>query len=182
MNDALLQILDQYQAAHPEEAAMVERVRVLASAHDDCFERTCLPGHITGSAWVLSPDRTQCLLLHHRKLDKWLQPGGHVEGDDRDLIASARREVLEEVGLHDLDLVHDGILDLDVHSIPARTREPRHEHFDVRFLFAAPTRTLVANDEVADARWVQLDEIGDVHGDESVLRAARKIRSLCAPS
>lgn len=148
-----------------------------AACHRDHFE----PGHFTSSAFVLSPERDALLLILHRKLGLWLQPGGHIEREDPDLVAAARREVLEEVGLDDLELVHDGILDLDVHAIPARPKEPGHAHFDVRFLFRAPSRSLVTSDEVDDARWVPLDEIGDVHGDESVLRAARKIRSLCAP-
>ena len=72
----LLDMLKRYSSRYPDEAEMLARIRHLVESAPDCFQRTCRPGHITGSAWVLSHDRTKCLLLHHRKLDRWLQPGG----------------------------------------------------------------------------------------------------------
>ncbi|TWT85559.1 NUDIX domain protein [Posidoniimonas polymericola] len=180
MNDPLLQILDQYQSAHPDEAAMVERVRALASTHDDCFERTCVPGHITGSAWVLSPDRTQCLLLHHRKLDKWLQPGGHADGD-RDVLRVAIREATEESGLDGIFALSPEPLDIDVHRIPERRNaagevtEPAHEHHDLRFLLATDQPTPIAvSDESHDVRWCTPREVHALTQEESVLRLLRK--------
>jgi hypothetical protein len=77
----LLELLDRYAERFPEEDAVTERIRSLVFEHPDCFERTCRPGHITGSAWVLSPDRQKVLLVHHAKLDRWLQPGGHSDGE-----------------------------------------------------------------------------------------------------
>jgi 8-oxo-dGTP pyrophosphatase MutT (NUDIX family) len=135
------------------------------------------PGHFTASAFVLSPDRAALLLVHHRKLDRWLQPGGHVEAGDADLIAAARREVLEETGIAGLALEHADSFDLDIHPIPALGSEPPHEHFDVRFLFRARTRDLRVSSESKAVRWVPLTEIGAAGSDESVLRAVRKLQS-----
>ena len=133
------------------------------------------PGHFTASAFVLAPDRGALLLVHHRKLDRWLQPGGHVEPGDADLLAAARREVLEETGIAELALERTGSFDLDVHPIPALGPELPHEHFDVRFLFRAGTRALRLSSESKAVRWVPLSEIDRADSDESVLRAVRKL-------
>lgn len=181
MNDALLQALDEYQQRWPAEAAMVARVRGLVAAHQDCFHRTCLPGHVTGSAWVLSPDRRRCLLLHHRKLGKWLQPGGHADGDT-DVLRVAMREVCEESGLGAVyPLLEGRPLDVDVHRIPARTdasgniTEPAHDHHDLRFLLTTNEPTdLAVSDESHDVRWCTTDEIHQLTQEASVLRLLEK--------
>ena len=153
-----------------------DRMLRLLDAGPDAFSRDHFtPGHFTASAFVLSPDRSELLLIHHRKLGMWLQPGGHVETCDRDIIASARREVEEEVGLADLSLLHPGTFDLDVHNIPARKTEPAHEHFDVRMLFGTETRELGRCEEILDARWVPFGEVENLHSDESVMRAMRRL-------
>ena len=91
------------------------------------------------------------------------------------MVAAARREVAEEVGLPALELLGEGILDVDIHRIPARKVEPEHEHFDIRFLFRASSRAFVQGSEVAGAKWVALGEIGETHSDPSVQRALSKI-------
>ncbi len=179
--EPLLSLLTRYATEHPDELAVVERIRALVHNHADCFERTCRPGHITGSAWVLSHDRQQCLLLHHRKLDRWLQPGGHADGQT-DVAEVALREAQEESGLQDLSLENDGIpLDLDVHEIPARTDatgkliEDAHEHHDIRFLFVATAgQDLVLSDESHDLRWLSHQQLLNLTDEESVLRMLRK--------
>ena len=94
----LLDLLARYRASHPDEAACADRIRALVETQRDCFERSCFPGHVTASAWLLSPDGRRFLLTHHRKLDQWLQPGGHADGDT-DLPRVALREAREETGL-----------------------------------------------------------------------------------
>lgn len=185
---SLLQMLDRYQQAWPDESAVAARIRSLVEAHDDCFERTCRPGHITGSAWVLSADLRRCLLLHHKKLAKWLQPGGHADGDP-DVVGVAIREAEEESGLQGLRLsggVAGGSqaptpLDLDVHLIPERRTadgeliEDAHEHHDVRWLLMAPTDAPpVVSDESHDVRWCTAEEVHRLTSEESVLRLLRK--------
>lgn len=132
------------------------------------------PGHLTASGFVLSPEGDAVLLIFHKKLGIWVQPGGHIEAADTSLGAAARREVEEEVGLT-LAAAPAQIFDLDIHAIPARKDEPAHEHFDVRYCFHSPTRDFVQSDEVAGARWAELAKIDQLTSDESVLRAVRKL-------
>jgi len=145
---------------------------------DACRRDRFDPGHFTASAFVLAPERDAILLIFHRKLGIWVQPGGHVDEGDLSVRAAAEREVAEEVGIRGLELAasEEALFDVDIHPIPARPGEPAHEHFDVRFSFVAPSRRFVASDEVAAARWVSLSEVGTVASDESVQRAVRKLR------
>ncbi len=143
-------------------------------AQADCLERTCVPGHLTGSAWVVSPDRTQTLLTHHLKLEKWLQLGGHADGDG-DLPAVARREALEESGLTGVRAVHAEIFDLDRHWIPPRKTDPGHYHYDLRFVFEAdPRAPLVISSESKDLAWLELGRVVALNPEESMARMVRK--------
>src|SRR5262245_7885037 len=118
---ALRSALEPYRPLDRVEAEHRERMLALADANGDPFRRDHFaPGHFTASAFILAPAGDALLLVHHAKLDRWLQPGGHVEADDVDLLAAARREALEEVGLADLPCEVEGPFDLDVHTIPAR--------------------------------------------------------------
>jgi 8-oxo-dGTP pyrophosphatase MutT (NUDIX family) len=135
------------------------------------------PGHFTASAFVLSPTGDQLLLIYHSKLRRWLQPGGHVDTDDEDLLATAVREVAEEVGLSHLCTEAPGIFDIDIHRIPARADAPEHEHFDVRFALRSQTLRIQAGSDASACRWVTMAELRTLDSDESVLRAARKLFS-----
>jgi 8-oxo-dGTP pyrophosphatase MutT (NUDIX family) len=182
--DWLREQLGGYQPANTTEAAFVQRMLEL-SRGELAWQRSHFePGHFTASAFVLSPDRGDLVLIHHKKLGIWVQPGGHVEPSDGDLVCSARREVLEEVGLSELESIPGAggslLFDVDIHRIPARKEDPAHEHFDVRFAFVAKTRELVHSEEVADLRWVPLDAVAQMGTDESVLRAVAKLRALGA--
>jgi ADP-ribose pyrophosphatase YjhB (NUDIX family) len=169
--------LEAYRAADAREEAHLVRMKQLCeSVASPCARSSYAPGHFTASAFVLSPERDALLLILHGKLELWLQPGGHVDDQDVSLLEAARREVREEVGLQDLELLEPAPLDVDIHDIPARKGEPEHQHFDVRFLFGANTRAVQAASDAKDARWVLLAEVGaDGRSDESVLRAVRKL-------
>lgn len=157
---------------------MRDRLAVFVAAHSDAFERALQIGHVTASAWIVDPSRTRALLTHHRTLGKWLQLGGHADGDP-DVRRAALREAREESGLASLRFAHRGIYDLDVHPIPARPGEPAHEHFDVRFaLEADPGEPLVVSAESKELAWIPLDALAAYGADESVLRLARKTSTL----
>ncbi len=176
----LLRLLEDYAQRHPEEAAMVARIRQLVDSHADCFDRTCLPGHITGSAWVVSSDGNRHLLLHHRKLDRWLQPGGHADGD-ANVARVALREAVEESGIPSLRLAQETLLDVDVHLIPARYSgdgtllEAAHEHHDLRFLVQAEgDDPIIVSDESHDVQWLTPEQVAGKTNETSVLRLLTK--------
>ena len=139
-----------------------------------CAERTLRTGHLTGSAWVVDTARHLVLLTHHRKLGKWLQLGGHADGD-LDLAAVAAREAREESGLVSLGLVTGEIYDVDRHWIPARGDEPAHWHYDVRFLLTADhAEPLVVTSESRALAWVELERVISLNPEESMVRLMRK--------
>ena len=142
------------------------------------------PGHFTGSAFVLSPNLDAILLIFHEKLKLWLQPGGHVDPTDSSMKAAAARELAEEAGVTQ-PLTHpqvEGILAIDIHEIPARKSEPEHLHFDIRYLFVAPSTDIQAASDALDARWVEFDAIESLQTDESVLNTVARIQRLLAPT
>jgi 8-oxo-dGTP pyrophosphatase MutT (NUDIX family) len=186
----LLDLLDRYAARHRDEAACVARFRAFVASRPDCFARTCQPGHVTASAWVFSSDRRRFLLGHHRKLDRWLQLGGHADGE-ADVARVALREAREESGLDALVFLGpDGepgepfVLDVDVHEIPARPGEPAHAHHDVRFVLVAPEGAEPrASHESHALAWFGIDELDVLAArgaDESLLRLGRKAQALAA--
>jgi 8-oxo-dGTP pyrophosphatase MutT (NUDIX family) len=178
----LLSELDAYAAATPHEREMVARTRAFVQTHEACFERTLAPGHVTGSAWVVDPRGRAALLTHHRKLGKWLQLGGHADGDS-DIRRVAAREAAEESGLSGIVLARAGIYDVDVHEIPARANEPAHLHYDVRFaFFANPSKLPTASAESHAVAWVPLSEIESYTIDDSVRRLVTKTAALVARS
>ena len=168
----LLSAIDDYALRYPEEIGVVQRFRVLLENHSDCFERDCWSGHITGSAWLVSPDQQHVLLTHHRKLNMWLQLGGHSDGDSK-THAVAVREATEESGLS-VQLLQKNIFDLDVHEIPARKNDPAHYHFDVRYQLKATDEKFRISEESLDLAWVKIDELERYTEEESILRMRRK--------
>jgi 8-oxo-dGTP pyrophosphatase MutT (NUDIX family) len=178
----ILEILDAALLFDDRDRAEAKRIIAFVHANPDCLERSNLAGHLTASAFVVDRERRHLLLIHHKALGRWLQPGGHADGDPN-LLAVARREVREETGLDQLHPITTRPFDLDIHSIPERKGVPEHLHYDVRFLFEADGGSVLQGDEreVHGARWVPLSDHSDLNLDESVLRAVRRIGSLPHP-
>jgi len=167
-------LLDAYAQAFPDEIDVVGVFRELASTDANAARRERQAGHLTGSAWLVSADGERVLLTHHRKLDRWLQLGGHADGD-ADLARVALREAEEESGLPDLE-VEPIVFDLDRHRIPARGDEPEHWHYDVRFVVRARgSEAFVVGEESHALAWRDVAEIArDDAADVSLRRMARK--------
>ncbi|MEC7584443.1 MAG: NUDIX hydrolase [Planctomycetota bacterium] len=181
---ALIALLQRYGERSDSAAAMASRFAAFVQEHEDCLLRTCVPGHITASAWILSSDYKSCLLTHHRKLDRWLQLGGHVDGEEQVHMA-ALREAREESGMAGFEFLLPSAdlepLDLDVHTIPANDKEPEHLHWDVRFLLRAlPEQQLEVSEESHALRWVPRDEVSQLTEEFSVLRLDEKASSWLA--
>ena len=179
----LIEELNTYKAYTEEEKAYQLRILNLLAQERDCFHRHLLQGHITGSAWIINPLGSQVLLLHHRKLDKWLQPGGHADGEEN-VLQVAEREAREETGLSSIRVLKNGFFDLDIHSIPARKDEPEHFHYDIRYLFtASPEEPLQQNRESKGLAWLPLSEVLERTGhNSSISRMVDKTRELLSGS
>lgn len=174
---ALEATLRAHDPADPREAGFVAEMLALLEGPGDPFSRSHFaPGHFTASAFVLSPDERSVLLVLHGKLHRWLQPGGHLEPDDADAAAGARREIGEEVGVGDAELLGAGLFDVDIHELPPWKADPAHRHFDLRFLFRARSEAFAAGSDARAARWVALEAVEGLDTDDSVLRAIRKLR------
>lgn len=171
----LIALLEEYRRRHPgDSTATITRFERLVAHQPRCFDRDCFDdGHVTGSAVVLNLDGTAMLMTHHAKLGRWLQLGGHADGET-DPLAVACREAVEESGL--------GVrpcctwpIDLDIHAIPARAGDPRHFHYDVRFLVQVEaSEVFKATAESLALAWVPLSDVEAVTREESILRLVRK--------
>ncbi len=174
----LLRLLNDYRYRHPDEADVVQRFRTFVESHPDCFERRLTVGHVTGSAWLVDRAGTHVLLTHHRKLDLWIQLGGHADGNP-DPLAVALEEAREESGLGDLEPMGEDVFDLAIHDIPAIGDEPAHQHYDVRFaLRVTGSECYTVSRESHDLAWVEIARLGDYTREDSMMRLARKWLAL----
>lgn len=168
----LIELLRAYESDFEEEQKFVHRFLELLE-QPSCFQRTHLPGHITGSAWIVNKDRSRSLLVHHAKLNKWVQPGGHADGEEN-ILNVALREAEEETGLKNLVPSRE-IFDVDIHLIPERKDFPAHYHYDIRFLVDADeSEQVVVSYESHDVQWIALAEIEQFTQERSVLRMKEK--------
>lgn len=167
----LLRLLEAYTPADDREQQSYDYILEFVRKTEDPFRRDQYePGHVTASGFVLDGKKRRTLLVWHTKLERWLQPGGHVDATDATVQEAAQREVLEETGRESTPL-HASIVDVDMHPIPAKRGEPAHHHMDIRFAF-------IAGDEVGPAdhklRWIKEKEIGELNLDYSAARGLHK--------
>ena len=190
---SLLQVLDSFENRVLRKSAedldyelkILDRFRKFVSEHPDCLLRSCLEGHITGSAILLDVQHREVVLTHHKKLNKWLQLGGHADGDVQ-IEQVAIKEAEEESGITQLKLLPlfttEGSqalpFDLDIHEIPAHKGVPAHLHFDMRYLIEAGDKKLTISDESNDLRWFGLDEALAATSEPSMQRQIIKVKRL----
>ena len=176
----LTSVLRAYAERWPGEDEVVDRFLRFIEKEPDAYERSCVPGHLTGAALVVPPSLDAVLLTHHRKLDKWLQLGGHADGDP-DILRVALREAREESSLESIRSVSTDIFDVDIHVIPARGSEPEHRHYDVRFLFEADrNEPLTVSAESRSLAWIPLTEVARLNPEQSVTRMVGKTDIIAA--
>lgn len=182
VRERVLTLLEGHQPAGPVELECVERVRAFVMQEEAPLDRGNERGHVVASGLVASPDLGRVVLVHHRGLDRWLQPGGHAEKGEVRPGRIARREAVEETGLEvEPHSLWEGLLDVDVHTIPAGGGMGEHEHYDLRFLFEAdPGKEPVApKGEAFDARWFSLEDARRGLGlDGGLQRLLWKVHSL----
>jgi 8-oxo-dGTP pyrophosphatase MutT (NUDIX family) len=154
----LVALLEAHEPADADERSDLASMRRLARTLAQPFSAEEPEAHFTASALVVDPDLARVCLVHHRKLDRWLQPGGHIEPDDESVLAAAEREVVEETALS-VHPLQDGLLDVDVHEYPERDGRQAHLHLDCRFLLVADDAdSLRSSAESTDVQWFTLDE------------------------
>ena len=180
MNTAsFLEALDTHVAIdHYEENHRRRISQFVVSNRHDWWKRSTAEGHVTGSAWILNHTATHALLLHHRKLNLWVQPGGHLDDSDASPAAGALREAREETGIANLIFANTNLFDVDIHDIPARAgtqgAEPAHLHYDVRYLIIAADACITISEESLDAKWMPLQTLAQPSHDRSITRMAEK--------
>lgn len=166
----LLSLLARYEAQPKERLKITDFI----NNNPDCFMRSNLSGHITGSAWLIDETKTEVLLTHHKKLQEWLQLGGHADGDS-DILNVALKEAEEESGITVIEPISSEIFDIDVHEIPEYKGVPAHYHYDVRFLLIAKSKDFVISEESNDLAWILIKDIAeDDSFDLSLRRMAKK--------
>lgn len=177
-------LLKQYAPSKLERESCKLRFLSFVEENEECFDRAFKAGHVTASAWLLNHDRTKALLTHHRKLNQWMQLGGHCEKRDRDLLSAAIREAREESGLFSIEPLRTDLFDIDIHQIPSSAKEPAHFHYDVRFLLSVinPKEEISVSEESNQLKWIGIDDQDACVTDPSVSRLIFKWRSEFAKS
>jgi 8-oxo-dGTP pyrophosphatase MutT (NUDIX family) len=175
---SLQENLKHYDSHNKEEQFFIDQFNELLQ-HPASYQRDHFPGHITGSAWIVDETKEFTLLIHHVKLNKWLQPGGHTDGDEN-IYNVALREAQEETGLVNFRLLRENIFDLDIHLIPARKDFPEHYHYDIRFIFEASIHEkLIISEESNDLAWKRIDDVPFLTDhNTSMMRMVEKTKRL----
>ncbi|MCL5875774.1 MAG: NUDIX hydrolase [Candidatus Dependentiae bacterium] len=172
--EMLLKLLERYTPLI-EEIVHKNKIINFIKNNTDCFERTLQEGHVTASAMLLNKNHTQALLMHHAKLDMWVQLGGHCDGES-DVLQVAIKEAQEESGIMALEAVSSEIFDIDIHLIPANKKEAAHYHYDVRFLLhVVSDESIVQNSESKALQWFDVTGATLPTKERSVVRLFEKL-------
>lgn len=170
-------LLSNYIPSKEEDFSILSRFRQFVDENDQCFDRSLRAGHVTGSAWIIDKKKAYALFTHHKKLNKWLQLGGHADGNC-DIFAVALQEAQEESGLKNIVALSDQIFDIDIHLVTDR-HFGEHHHYDVRFLFEADcSEKLVISHESNELQWIALNEAKSLVTEPSVLRMLNKTLAM----
>lgn len=171
-NDLLDAVRD-YANRYPRERD-VQRVSEFLQREDNLFGRDSKVGHLTCSAWVVDPGRTLAVLVYHRRLNRWIQPGGHIEPFETPA-EGALREAEEESGILGLKLLDTKIFHISIMNFPEGKDGPGHLHFDLRYLIQAPKEaSLYASEEVGGVKWVSLNQLEQYSDEGTILVMAEK--------
>jgi 8-oxo-dGTP pyrophosphatase MutT (NUDIX family) len=169
----LLGLLELYYPNDLEQQKTKEQIKQFVINHEDCFLRTNNEGHITASSWLLSPERSHVLLTHHKKIGRWIQLGGHADGDS-DVLRVAKREAEEESGIKGIEALDGMIFDVDIHGIDEHAGVSAHKHYDIRFVLRAPHQRFMVSDESYDLAWLSVFDLAGRTKEPSLARMARK--------
>ena len=174
----LIQLIQNYSDRYPSEKVAITMLSFIEN-HTNHFSRTNHHGHFTGSAWIINPDKTKILMTHHKKIGKWLQLGGHADGES-DLLKVSQREAVEESGINNFVIISNEIFDMDIHEIPPIGSDPKHLHYDIRFLLQADPdkESLIISNESHDVAWIPLDQIAHYNSEQSIMRMVDKTKIL----
>ncbi|MEZ4752827.1 MAG: NUDIX hydrolase [Bdellovibrionota bacterium] len=174
-------LLKNYKKSYPSELDIILKFEQFINSQTDCFKRSLLIGHITASTWLVNSRKDSVLLLHHKKLNKWLQPGGHLDGNP-DPLLEALREASEETGIKNLEPISEEIFDIDLHLIPEFETIPRHLHYDLRFLVQSHQNQLSLSNESNSLKWVPFSDVSIYNPEQSILRMLDKCLSYLGNS
>lgn len=166
----LLALIENYFPIAEEELFYKQRILDFVRNNSNCFERSLEQGHITASSWLVNKSGEKFLLLYHAKLDQWFQLGGHADGCS-DVLSVAIKEAQEESGINDIVAISKDIFDVDVHEIPASSKERAHLHYDIRFLLQVKSdEDIKINQEAKDLKWFDKNKADLPTQEKSIIR------------
>lgn len=172
----LIELLNNYHPSDLKEKKYKNEMIEFLKKNDVFLGKENKKGHITASSIIVSKNRNEVLFTYHKKLNKWLQLGGHTEINEH-ILESALREAKEESGLKNIKIINEKIFDIDIHKIPKYHNEEEHFHYDIRFLFEADRKDLIKiSNESKDLKWIKIDEIRKYTNSESIIRPIEKIK------
>ncbi len=170
----LISLIEEYAPFDEAEAQyQISILNLLRTCATPLDRQNYEPGHITASAWIVAEATNQVGLIYHHRLACWLQPGGHVDPGETEILAVALREVQEEMGIAP-DPLRTVLFDIDVHPIPATDVHPSHFHFDIRFLCRVDLQPITPASDAEQGRWFSVAEVRQLAIDPGMRRMMEK--------